>query len=558
MASPFDSLTLAEIQQRLTQRQPAAALDPTRGSEQQLRTLATDGAAANAAFYCGDHWQSGDGWVGPRPAGSDPESAGVMADIQRAFVSKNAIKEIVNRHVAGVIGREPAWSMTPRRAMEDKEDPKRAEKKLIKEADAALTEWWDDRKILKLLQQLATCLLLHGHAAIRVFVPPGLLIDGRVPQADLAGALQHIYLSVPTAGQAAVITDDATQQQASVYVYQDGQTTRAEVSYVDLSSGKTVLRVLGSESEQRIELPLGGQLLLIDVTRDALISEQIRQLQKQLNLAKTMEGRNVVQGGFLERIVLNGQMPGTWVDDPDGQLRPNGKIQKFTPSPMRIGAGRTNFISGQPIYDEAGQVAGYTSPSVVYRDPVQPVTFEMTADAAHRAILEEAQQLHALIAGDATASGESRKQARADFASSLLPTKGELDSLIRWLLETVLALASVFAGQPEHYVELRAQCDCRIDTGPLSSEERGQIMAEVEAGLLSEETAMSMLGVEDVAAEKARIAAERTARQATAQATGLPTLPKQPPTGQDPKQPPTDPNQPPAQGAANPPQGGTP
>ncbi len=75
----------------------------------------------------------------------------------------------------------------------------------------------------------------------------------------------------------------------------------------------------------------------------------------------------------------------------------------------------------------------------------------MTADAAYRAILEEAQQIHAAIAGDATASGTSRVQARADYAHSLLITKGEIDSLIRWLLETALDLGAIIIGAPGRY-----------------------------------------------------------------------------------------------------------
>jgi hypothetical protein len=126
--------------------------------------------------------------------------------------------------------------------------------------------------------------------------------------------------------------------------------------------------------------------------------------------------------------------------------------------------------------------------------------------------------LHALIAGDATASGESRKQARSDFERSLLITKGELDALIRWLLETVLGLGALFLGQAERYTALRASCDCRIDTGPLSGDEQSQVISQVEAELLSRETGMSRLGIEDVTAEQARIAAERAERQAEAAA----------------------------------------
>jgi hypothetical protein len=558
MASPFDNLTLPQLQQRLqTALQDdacAGAMLPATEAEQRAAGTLPAWAAANDAFYAGDHWQNSLGWVGPRPTSTDTEAAQVMLEIQRAFVSKNTIREIVNRHRDGVVGREPAWGLTVRRPLKPTKQPTKAEQALIDEAEAALTEWWDKRKVLKLVQQVVVTLLKHKRASLRIFVPSGMLQTAdpttgeatapRVPIADFAGSLDRIYLSHPKPGQAAVITDDDTQQQASVYVYTKDSATYAELSYVDVERGVTVLRILGGDGEQRmegVELDLGGQLLLGEASRETFLSEQIRSLQKQLNLAKTMEGRNAVQGGFLERTVLNAQMPGTWLDDPNGQLQPDGSRKTFKPSQMKIGAGRTNFISGMPVRDEQGRITGYTPASVVYRDPVTPETFEMTADAAHRAILEEAQQLHALIAGDATASGESRKQARADFEKSLSITKSEIDALVRWLLETVLALAAIFSGQPGRFAPLRATCDCRIDTGPLSGDEQSQIIAQVEAELLDDETAMSRLGVEDIAAVKARIAARRAERQAEAAALAVATAPgtsKPGIKGNDPSKPP--------------------
>jgi hypothetical protein len=535
MASPFDKLTITEARQRLEAARPSPMPASTVmvASEQAQRSVGNlaplDAHAANDAFYTGDHWQGGMGWVGPQPPATDSESARIIAEIQRAFVSKNDVREIVNRHRDGVIGREPAWAFTPRRPLKPDEQPTAAEQQLIDEAEAALTSWWDKRKVLKVVQEVVSALLRHERAYLRIFVRAGVLettdpasgekTAPRVPpQQTIEQALDQIYLSQPTPQQAGIITDEDTQEQASIYLYTKGSVNYAELCYVDLDTGQTVLRILGGEAEQGATLDLDRHLLLGEATREIFITEQIRSLQKQLNLAKTMEGRNVVQGGFLERTFLNAQMPGTWVDDPDGQEQPDGTRKSFKKAPFRTGAGRTNFVSGQAIRDEKGNIKGYASASVVYRDPVSPDNFEQTADAAHRAILEEAQQIHALIAGDATASGESRTQARSDYERSLLMTKGEIDSLIRWLLETVLNLGALFMGTPGAYKELRASCDCRIDTGPLSGDEQAQIIAQVAAELLDDETAMSRLGVEDITAVKARIAARRAERQAEAAA----------------------------------------
>ena len=36
-------------------------------ARQALPALST-GVTSNELFYTGDHWQAGDGWIGPRPA----------------------------------------------------------------------------------------------------------------------------------------------------------------------------------------------------------------------------------------------------------------------------------------------------------------------------------------------------------------------------------------------------------------------------------------------------------------------------------------------------------
>ena len=228
-----------------------------------------------------------------------------------------------------------------------------------------------------------------------------------------------------------------------------------------------------------------------------------------LNLAKTMLARNVVLGGFLERIILNAQLPGEYVEDA------TTKKKTFVPSPLKTGAGTTNVLAGLPVSDATGRVTGYATPTVMYRDPVPVTTFNDTADAAYQGMLEEVHQLHAAIAGDATASGESRRQARADFEASLGATISEVEAAGRWLLETALAMAAAFANQPGRFDSLRATFTCRVDSGPISADEQKETRENVAAGLLSKETGMVRVGIDDTDAEKAKIAAEgETANQA--------------------------------------------
>lgn len=490
MSTPFDTLTREQALQLLADQRIG-------GSGAALK--------ANADYYAGDHWQNGAGWTGPRPAVTDTDALTVLADIRKAFVSKNVVKEIVNRHSDGVLGREPNWALTPRRPLADDEAPTPEEQVLIDEAEAALTAWWDAREALMVVQEaLLRALRADGRAFLRVYVPPGDLDEqGQVPVGTLSESLERIWLHAPETGQAAMKTDQRTMQRAGVYAYEEDHIQQIELTYVD-EVDQTVVRILrGGEdaASEQVALPIGGRLILYELRVDPLVTEQVRQNQALLNMARTMMGRNVVLAGFLERIILNGQMPGRYEEDTATGLK------RFIPAPFRVGAGTTNFIAGTAYTDEDGKTH-VASPSVVYRDPVPVTTFEDTEQSAYRAILEEAHQLHALISGDAVASGESRKQARADFETSLQQSASRVQAAGRWLIETVLSMSAFFSGQPGRYDSLRAVFEVRIDAGPLSADELREISDRVDKKLLSRETAMSLQGVEDTDAEMQRIESE--------------------------------------------------
>jgi hypothetical protein len=503
--APFDRYTMAKIRDR-------------------IREAVVPDTNINRALYDGDHWLGGDGWTGPRPQAGEPGSESVIAKIARAFVSKNVIREVCDRHAAGVIGREPAWKLSVRRPLGQVEQvqddgtiemvdeaPTEQEQAMIDEAEAALTEVWDERGMLAVLQDALTWMLLAKRGIVRLYVPPGLLQNGRVPQGDLAESLKRIYVHAPSPEAAAVYTDPNTQLKAGLYSYTDPETKaeRAEIVALD-DQGRTIIRVLGTDEDQAsAPLDLGGQLTMAQMERSALITPQVRQQQALLNLALTMLGRNVEVGGFIARILFNAQLPGAF-ETIEG-------VERFVPEPIQWGAGVTNNFMGAEIRDEHGRLVGQATPSYVREQPVEPATFLSTKDAMYRSILEEVQQLHAQISGDAAASGESRKQARADFEQSLSDAETQLNKLGRWLIETTLAMATAFSGQPGRFAELRAVFECRIDTGPLSTEElRLNKELSGDQPLFSQETAMARSGIDDVDAELERIAAETQVRQARA------------------------------------------
>lgn len=533
MAHPFGRQTKKTLLELLSQRVPAWLPE-------------------NAAYYTGDHWQETAGWSGPIPTGEG--SGPYIVEIQRAFVSANAIGEVVNRHAGGVLGREPAWGLTVRRPLKEGKKPTGAEQKLIDEAEAFLTNWWDAQAAHEELQNLAATAGWAGRAPIRIMIPAGEVVtdeDGQavIPVSPVEEAVMRIWLDRPEPQQATIHTDRRTMQDIGIYSYEErteaGKQTLVELTYLDAPSeldmqpagGRarvTVVEIVTEDDEggrisTDVRMPLGGHLMMAELELTLLVTPQVKQQQRLLNLALTMLQRNVVLGGFLERVFLDAQPPGYFEADPENP----GKM-RFVPAPFKTGAATTNFVQGRVITDNEGQPLldpqgrpSVTSPDVRWREPVAITTFTGTAYEAKRNILEECHQVHALIAGDATPSGESRIQARADYVIDLIKAAGRVNILGRWLIETVLSLAAYLAGEPGRFDSLRATFECRIDPGPMTAEEYRLVMELVDKKLLSRESGMSRTGVDDVDAEKARIDAE-------APAPAPPPLPSISPAGQGP------------------------
>lgn len=501
-------------------------------------------AAINLKFLAGDHWQDATGWVGPIAGdATDPVGEATLKAIEAAFVSRNAIAEITGRHVGGVMGRELHWKFTVSRPLEPVErvdevtgetivedgQPDEGEQELIDEAETLLVEWWDRRNVPKTFKEALAAALNTKRGVLRIFVPPGMRDEqGNLPPGDLRQCLEYIWiehlgsnedtleLELPSA---TVYTDKKTRRQIGVMTYREQEDTpdqetvggngageeRAELTYL-ASDGQTVLRVINQEGdvEEPLVLPLGGRLLMHELTRPWLVTPQIVSQQKLLNLSMTMKQRNAVVGGFLERIFLNVNWPGKWVGEGDNK--------RFVPEPVRVGPGHLTALQGNEVLDDKGDVVGVGTPNVLYRNPVSPDTFIATENSAYLAILQEANQLHYALAGDAAVSGESRKQARDAYERDLHLSGGAVETAVRWALETVLALAACLAGRAGDFDGLRAYVQARIDSGPVSAEDRRSTKEMVEGELLSRESGMSEIGVEDVDAEQQRIDKERARR----------------------------------------------
>lgn len=511
-----------EIQELLTLGKDPASL--TFNDVQDL--LIEDSRYLQArSFYQGDHFQGGDAWIGPRLDEDEEDSHDVLSEIEASLVTHDAVAEVAERKRDAMIGSSASWEVTVDRAVDDDHPVTEAEKRRIDEINSALVKWWDDKEALGVMQRATLDLQLGARGLMRLMVPVDQLatvdVDGQsvtgVPRGDMQSSLDRIWPVFVLADQARVLRDPFTMRKVGVYVYEvtDLETSKtlelAEVSYVTKDL-KTVTKVVAMDKSSTDpaakEVPygtpssmqLGGRLTIYEMITDKpLITEAILSNQKLLDMALTMLGVNVVLGGFLERIILNGQRPGEWTDPDTGEtVGPGTPGAVFKPMPFKTGARTTQWLQGAVKgFDPTTRQPIIADPSVEWRDPVDVDTFTETASTAYENILHSAKQLHITMSGDAVASGESRKQARDDYEKSLKKDKSVLDAAGKWLLESVLWMAANFMGKPDFFKGLRVVFDTKVDAGPIAAIDRAAMREEVKDKLRSRENYMVSARITD-------------------------------------------------------------
>lgn len=502
---PFDQYTLKDCQDIIKSRADAR-------SQKAI------------AFYNGDHWQAGAGWIGPMYPEGHKLYQETLALLQRAFISHNVISEMVDRHVDGVLSRELHWSLLPKEEPEpiEEEDPitgkpiqkpgvpDTSQQALIQEAQAALVTWWNERNVLETLKRALAGLLNVQRSPLRFSVPPGKRDqDGYVTAGDLPAALDLLYLDhmgfddltmkqiLPTA---TVWENKDMRESIGIFTYKVGEEDRAELSYLD-ENGDTVLRVIDEKGNitEPVQLPLGGRILMYEMTRKALISEQIMSQQRSLNKTLSMKDRNDTQGGFLERFLINVKWPTKKVTKLDGSVVEERE-------PMYSGGASLNVLVGDTFTDENGVVHTLT-PNVIFRDPVPASTFIESADHTYTGMLQEGKQLH-YAQKDLAISGASKKESRQEYTKDLQNSGNVIEGLVRWILETALTEAAMIAGQPGRFESLRAYVKAHIDPGPVEPDDMRVASEMHEKGIWDWETTASATGIDDVDAVKQRIEQE--------------------------------------------------
>jgi len=517
LQSPFSSMTLSE-------------------AKEKLMGVKGPGFDDNEQFVSGNHYLDGEGWIGP-PDRDSPAYDKSMEKIGHQFIFRDVISEALDRVVNGVAKQEAKLGAAlrklarrlVRRGVAIAKDDANYEKS--ERMIGGLSTWWDKVEFhTKFRMAIRRARWAEhkdgrGRGYLRLWVPLGQLVE--IPEAELNGlppgsrrvppgtfeeTLSRIHLDAPHPAACAIIVDDETQHRASIFSFKresDGKEF-VELAWVeykpDGTPGDTVIRILGSgeQSDEIYRWDLKGHLPIIEMKAPLLITEAARRQQKRLNFFETSLLRNVETAGFPERAVGNVEPSGILVRHDEASPQPyptkeiDGIIYDVHPVPRVLGAGITTEYVGLSTYNDDGSLKSIETPMIERFDPVDPAGTIRSCRHAYQTFLEEVNQGHIMIVGDATATGVSRQQAEGDHLSDLTDTKSPAEGLMRETFETLVAMAEFFSKSGEEFLKVfRLVADLFITPGTPTPDQQRAAVELWERNAFDTTEMMTRVGIED-------------------------------------------------------------
>lgn len=466
-------------------------------------------------MYEGDHWQGGWGWAGPMVSPDSPDYMRLWHEIMKQFSSRNVVRELVETHVNGVLGRPMRWSLVPVRTTPDERDDTGEDlKSLIAEASSVVRAWLEQRKAHEKLRDFLSDLLIPpGRGALSLFLPRG----AGVPVAqgstvlrmltgnDFGETMGLIFLDRVQVERGRVYTEPDTQREIGVKLIRTrtdgrvGYQDAANLTFLDPSGRETVVAtVFEDKTSSAVAYDMGGRLTMFQAERSPIITAQILQQNRILNYAESTIPRNLTTAGFLDRYLISSSLNGKWVrDEETGQER----YEIDEDSKPTFGPEEVTAIQPQVYEDEDGKLI-VTSPSVQRGEPVMPTGSIQSSEHIYNNMLREAGMGHLI-------KGESSDATVIRYGLSLMQSAVPVTAAGRWMIEAALAWGEALRGEPGRYTsKLRAQVSVFINVGPVTPEQRNALIAAFEKSIISRETAQELMGVEDVDSENDRIAAQ--------------------------------------------------
>ena len=487
-----------------------------------------------------DHWQNGDPWVGPR---GSPETEQLVLDgVQPQFTPVDVINECLDTLRNALLERRPTTTFGLREAAEPGSDTEKAAQKRSALVMRRLLEWADKRQLWQLLGTVVRRSAYATWGTMRAYVPTNRLTrtestpegedEGATPVVtysfptglSLEEALDSIHVTAPDPEACVVWSDPETRERVAVFFYRYAEKDYIELWWVDRERGTTYVRTLCAGMEpQEVALELGKRLPVVQLSGDLLITESVRRQQARLNFFESLMVRVGETSGFPERYTTNAKPTGIWLTVPpsDGpaleMVEEGSTVWYLHPTPRTLGAAVTTDLVGvqDDVLVNGERTGGKTTltPGVIFREPTNPEFAIDSAAHAKQTIREECHQGHIGMDGDATSTGWSRVQARTSFISDVTARKGPLEAMLAELFEVVLAYAGQMTTELGDFLELfRCVVVAHISPGPVDPAERTAVLEQVKAGLLSMESALTMLNVADVRAEMDRLEHEPAAK----------------------------------------------
>lgn len=444
-------------------------------------------------------------WRGPRLAMTSKLYPDFIKGLRDNFLIENLVTPAVDNHVDALLGNEVDWKAL------------RGAGEAVKESQV-LTDWYYSQRVQETLYDAAGTLQYatvgdKTSSLLRYFVPRRAITEGGVLRGPLPDKLkQAVRLTHPRASDSCGVLREDGEVIAGWFAYVEGQGTEKrnvlELVATDTeferqewtrlrpspAVGATVLQLrTGNEWEQIIDevvYPLGGNLTIYEMSRKPLITEDVISQQAGLNSQWTYLNKGAADFAFLERIFTNGLPPGRWVND-KGEPDPKGSVYEV--GDYETGSATTNFISGVPGDDGKPANVG-----VHFREPSSTVTMRENIAEHRYAIMNAVNQLHRLIAGDATATGVARIQAASDFSSSLKPTETQVKLGLKWALETALRLGGYFETGREVYTDVSFDVSLKIQAVTPTPEELQLYIAQRDAGVFDDDELRRRSGIADV------------------------------------------------------------
>lgn len=473
-----------------------------------------------------DHWQDGDGYLGPKPTkGTDARDV-YMEALKKVFITEDIVSEVVKRRRKGVAGQAPTIDVAPlgeedRPAEGEGEEGDEESEEASRSAQIAslLREWWRDRDMTDVLGAAAKRTTTEQQAVLRIIIDIRRLSEegelGAATATTIDDALSAIDIEVIPRSRAFVHEDPRSKRRTGFIEFEGtrGGRYEEEQRYIEKTfvgeDGETVLKVedQGDLEDEQESFGLGGRLLHLQLEEEELfLSESLRSNQGALNTTRTLVNITGQKAGFPELHLVNIQAPEDEDGNPEPTERGPGKIQYHVSVPKKAQGPRGETEERQGTAD------------VVETEPVDNESLRKDAVVARESVYRSAHQLHVFMGKDSTASGRSRVEARADHVKDLEDLADVLGRAGEWMLETSWHLAHELAG--EEAADISVDFDCQVDPGPLTPEMKREVREAFRDDVISLRTAQLMYGVEDPEEEIERIRQEQL-DEATVQQAGL-------------------------------------